>query len=386
MSVGMAKQIVVVGAGIIGCSTAWCLSKHGFSIHLFDEHPSPFKGISSAGFGSLTPFSDPFYKGEARKFAAHAVDLYRSGWLSELSEKASSGVTFKDLGLLQLCQTTQTIAHAEDIAKSLAAGGHEARMLSVEETRKLEPHLTGDFLGALWMNEPWLDSGEYFAALEIAISSSTNIRAYYSQTVTSVTSDKSGLLIHTKSGENICCDGVVICNGLHPEPIQGVPTLHLKWLRGDAIAMHTTNGKPLLKRHVYLHDGFITPREHSEMLLGATYHDEALPSENARRHRDRIALDQFQRIVASNLSILPALSGCEVGKVWRNWRPTSPDNYPILDASSSDPRIVIANGFIGLGLTMAPAVGESITNYFSDVGRSAFPTCFALSRKALTET
>jgi glycine oxidase len=148
--------------------------------------------------------------------------------------------------------------------------------------------------------------------------------------------------------------------------------------------MHTTNGKPLLQRHVYLHDGFITPRANSEMLLGATYHEEELPSENSRRHRDRIALQQFEKIIASNLTILPALAKCEVSKVWRNWRPAPPDNYPILGVFPDERRIVLANGFIGLGLTLAPAVAKAVSEHFSASNAEAFPNCFAPDRPKLT--
>jgi glycine oxidase len=378
-----AKKIAVVGAGVIGCSIAWSLSKQGFKVVLFDEHPTAFKGISSAGFGSLTPFSDPFYRGEARDFAAKSVEIYRDGWLTELAQISGQEITFNDTGLLQLCQTTKDIAHAEDIVKGLEATDYPARMLSVEETRKLEPHLTGDFLGSLWINEPWLDRSQYFTALGRAISNCGGIQTRYSSVVKSVHPDKNDLVVRTKDEETIKCQGVVVCNGLHPDTINGIPPLRLKWIRGDAIAMHTTDGRPLLQRHIYLHDGFITPRTHSEMLLGATYHEEDLPEENARNHRDRIALEQFQKIIASNLAILPALAKCEVGNVWRNWRSAPPDNYPILGTIPNDSRVVLANGFIGLGLTLAPAVAKTVAEYFSASRVEVFPSCFAPNRPKL---
>jgi glycine oxidase len=378
------EKIVVVGAGIIGCSIAWSLSKQGFRVILIDEHPEPFKGISSAGFGSLTPFSDPFYKGEARDFAAKAVEIYRDGWLADLSKISGQPITFTDKGLLQLCRDTKDIANAEEIVRGLEAKVDSARMLSVEETRKLEPHLTGDFLASLWINEPWLDRSEYFSALGFVISNCGQIQTKYCCVVKAISSDNNKVTVLTKSGEEIECQGVVVCNGLHPEAISGIPPLRMKWIRGDAVAMHTTNGKPLLQRHIYLHDGFITPRTNSEMLLGATYHEEELPSENARQHRDRIALEQFQKIIACNLTILPALAKCEVGKVWRNWRPAPPDNFPILGNIPENSRIVLANGFIGLGLTLAPAVAKAVTKHFSASNEEAFPCCFAPDRLKLT--
>jgi glycine oxidase len=378
-------HIAIIGAGIVGCSIAWALSKRGFRISLFDEHSEPLKGISSAGFGSLTPFSDPYYRGEARNFAAKSVEIYRNDWLADLSSISGQAITFHDHGLLQLCRDTKDIAQAEDVVRELKDTKHPARMLDVSETRALEPHLTGDFLASLWLNEPWLDRDEYFAALSKVISIANSVDKYYSCTVRAISTGDHNLTVSCSASHSIHCDGVVVCNGLHPDHIEGIPTIPLKWIRGDAIAMHTTNGRSLLKRHVYLHEGFITPRAHSEMLLGATYHVEALPSENSRKHRDRIALEQFQNLIASNLTILPALAKCEVGKVWRNWRPAPADDYPILGALPDNKRIIIANGFIGLGLTLAPAVADTVADYFSTANAMAFPRCFATDRPKLRQ-
>ncbi len=381
---GNGQQIAVIGAGVIGCSIAWSLCKRASNVVLFDEYDKPFRGISSAGFGSLTPFSDPFYRGEAREFAAKAVGIYRQSWLHELTKASGQPITFCDRGLIQLCQDTKDIAHAKDIMTGLAVFQHEARILTAAETREMEPNLTGDFLASLWMNEPWLDRDQYYTALGCAIANSKYIQTYYGCAIRQISADRNhDLVLHAQDGRKFKCSAAVVCNGLHTNPIDGVPRLPLRWIRGDAIAMYSTDGCPLLQRHVYFHDGFITPRAHSEMLLGATYHEEYLPPENSRLHRDRIALEQFEKLIAANLAILPSLAKCEIGKVWRNWRPAAPDNYPILGAFPDEKRIVIANGFIGLGLTLAPAVAEAVARYFVDAMMGAFPNCFAPCRKTL---
>ena len=263
--------IAVVGAGIIGCSAAWALAKSGFSVLLLDERAGSLQGISSAGFGSLTPFSDPFYRGEARDSAARAVSLYRDSWLKEICEISQCCVPLKDFGLLQLCLDHADISNAERLASELTASGYEARMLNVTETRELEPALSSSFRGSLWMNEPWIDREQYYNALSVGLSRKSGVQQHYNASVVEIRTSSSVLTLLTKDGRSFDCSGAVICNGLTDQNISGLPRLPLKWVRGDAVTLHTTNGEPLLRRHIYCHQGFITPREHSEMLLGRVH-------------------------------------------------------------------------------------------------------------------
>lgn len=351
---------------------------------LVEERPNILQGISAAGFGSLTPFSDPFYRGQARDFASRAVDLYRNTWLQNICAASGQSVTFSDLGLLQLCLNQNDVTNATALAQELAAAGYNARMLDSNETRLLEPALTGAFNASLWMNEPWLDRQQYYSAVAAALNGQSHVEQRFSDAVIEVLASPSALTVVTRAGSRIECGGAVICNALSTSTIAGVPKFPLKWVRGDAVALHTTSSQPLLQRHVYCHEGFITPRQHSELLLGATYESEDLPSAHAREHRDRITLLDFERIIAANKVILPQIQSLEVAQVWRNWRPKPPDNNPILGAISSEPRLLVANGFIGLGLTLSPAVGDGIARYFSQADLAPFPQCFSPNRMVLS--
>jgi glycine/D-amino acid oxidase-like deaminating enzyme len=144
--------------------------------------------------------------------------------------------------------------------------------------------------------------------------------------------------------------------------------------------VNTLDDKPLLSRHVYMGNGFITPRRNGYMLLGATYEEEdGPPSEYARLNRDRISVAQFEWLLKHNQSILPALFTCDVLKSWRGWRPTPADKTPILGIVPNRPRIVVATGYIGLGITMAPATAQTIADYCLE-GKNSFPLSFSPAR------
>ena len=377
------SDVAIIGAGIIGCSIGWELLNRGIKVVLIDTHSSPFQGISSAGFGSLTPYSDPFFKGEAQKFASMSVDLYRSEWISRISKEANIEIPVCDDGLIELFSSKKLFnkwkIHAQKL--NLYRDGI-ARILSVEETRELEPNLTGKYIGALWLDEPWIDKTIYFEALEKILRKSLLDSLICNTEVASISESHKTLIITTKNNTTFTSKYVVVCTGLTASAIEGLPPIPiLKWIRGDAIGVHTKDDKPLLNRHIYMNAGFITPRKNGFMLLGATYEEEdGLPFEHCRSHRNRISLSNFQSLIKFNTRIIPSLKDCEISHVWRGWRPTPLDKMPVLGTVAGYPNIIMANGFIGLGITMAPAVAKSIGDYLIDNKKDSFPRMFDPNR------
>jgi glycine oxidase len=332
-------------------------------------------GVSRAGFGSLTPFSDPYFDGEARDHAARAVDLYRSTWIPRLAADSGIAVTFQDDGLLELCGSDADLVAAHKHADNLKAAGYQAEMLTVDETRRREPALLGSFAGALFLNEPWIDVDQFFNALQLSLRRSDRIDFRCHTAVSQVVSDGTRLQVQTQKHGNVAADRVVLCTGLHAVPLECGYRPPLKWIRGDALSVRTPDDKPLLKRHIYMKPGFITPRSDGRMLLGATYEEDDDPPPYSRENLECVEYRQVGALLECNRRILPGLAACYVDGMWHNWRPTPPDDMPILGLISEQPGVVIATGFIGLGITMAPSTAECVADYVLD-GKTTFPRLF----------
>jgi D-amino-acid dehydrogenase len=48
-------RIVVIGAGLIGVTTAWYLAEQGHAVTVLDRNPAPAEGASFANGGLVTP-------------------------------------------------------------------------------------------------------------------------------------------------------------------------------------------------------------------------------------------------------------------------------------------------------------------------------------------
>ena len=369
-------RVAVLGGGVAGCSIAFRLAQEGIRVSLLEKRPVLLAGSSRAAFGSLTPFSDPFFEGQARDFASNSVDLYRNKWLKKVEAASGLSVCIGNKGLFDLLDTAAEIRNAERLCVDLTESGYPAHMMSRDEVLELEPTLTGSYRAGLWLDEPWIDHEEYFEALLRCLARMEEITVQTSVIARSVTEHTNGVRVCLSDGQTISADFAVICTGPTADPVDGVDQPNLSWIRGDALAVRTGNNRPILERHVYKKDAFITPRGDGRMFLGASYADETEAASILERvNTHRISAGAALNLLRVNAELLPQLLQCDLVRSWRGWRVRAASGFPVL-GPTGDGRVIIATGFIGLGVTMAPATAEAVLELVSLGDASLIPDDF----------
>src|ERR1700675_545776 len=74
-TVASASDIVVVGAGIVGCAIAYELARRGASVEIIDDRPAGM-GATQASAGVLAPFIEARDGGPLLDLTARSLDLY----------------------------------------------------------------------------------------------------------------------------------------------------------------------------------------------------------------------------------------------------------------------------------------------------------------------
>lgn len=69
-------QVIVLGAGVVGITTAWYLRKAGYDVTVYDKHSGPGEETSFANAGQISP-------GYASPWAAPGIPLKALKWLFE---------------------------------------------------------------------------------------------------------------------------------------------------------------------------------------------------------------------------------------------------------------------------------------------------------------
>ena len=364
----------IVGCGIIGSTIALSLALRGKKILVVEHEAVPLRGSTLAGFGALTPYSDPYYVGDTALFAAKSLEIYQKFWLSELFKLTGRNVPLSSAGLLQLFSKKEKMEREIQRYESDCIPGYRPQILNKASLQNIEPAINKVFEGALRHPEPWIDLDLYVGALEVALAASSGIDLCTNCTVRDIDRLDSGTLdLSLTSDRKFRCEFLVVCTGLNVLERQNLKTFPMEWVRGDGIALRSPNNIPLFKNNIYASPGFIAPRATGEMLLGSTYVKEGVkPSGSPIPDRETISFESLEKISSACQLISADLKDCSVERVWRGWRPCSADERPIFGPDPKNPNIVYALGFLGLGITLSVAVGDSVAEYVTS-GRADFP-------------
>ena len=356
----------IVGCGIIGSTIALSIANNENRVLAVEHGALPLRGSSLAGFGALTPYSDPFFIGETALFAAKSLELYKSSWLPELFSITNRSVPLSDSGLLQIVSTKEKLDAEIQRYEEDCIPGYRPSIINKASLEHTEPAITQDCAGALFHPEPWIDLGLYMGALEVAVSRSSFIELQLNSTVRDLEISNQGVIGTTSDGSHFSSDYLIVCTGLNGFERPNLRSFAMRWVRGDGIAVRSPNNSPLFTHNIYSGSGFISPRGTGEMLLGSTYVDEGVkPEGTPMPDRDTISFESLERITSACANISNSLKDCSIERIWRGWRPASEDDYPIFGPDPVHSNVVYAQGFLGLGITLSVAVGNSVSAYVS---------------------
>lgn len=130
-----AVEILIVGGGIAGASTAWHLAERGHQVVLLErgEIASEASGVNAGSITSLGWGHDPDLQshltaGSAEIFKRLALDL-------------GHDVEFRVSGALSAIHTDEQYVWARDRAHRLREQGYVAELITAREARATEPHV-----------------------------------------------------------------------------------------------------------------------------------------------------------------------------------------------------------------------------------------------------
>lgn len=134
-------DVVVIGAGIVGCSTAYYLSKRGAKVALIEKGEVAGEQ-SSRAWG--------WVRQQGRNPREIPLSIFSKGLWSELSSEINADVEWIEDGSLKLAYTEEEMAHFESWAKEARDLGLDTRVISASEVKELVPALEGPFLGGVY--------------------------------------------------------------------------------------------------------------------------------------------------------------------------------------------------------------------------------------------
>lgn len=330
-------DVVVIGDGIIGLSTALELARRGASCRVLGAPNAGIASLAAAGLlapsiGHLSPDVEPFYHAS---LAAYPEFLQR---LHTVDSELSLVV-----GLIDASNGT-SLEGTSGLAKSAA------RPLSAPEVASIEPALAAPMGAVYYEREAAIDNVRLHAALRAAAQREPTIALDPNDRVACVVLGGSRAAAVTRAANAYEADRLLLAAGAWAPAIAGLPRpLPVEPLKGQMLAV----GESPLRHSAMSASVYLVPRG-AEALVGATVERAGFDVAT-----DQTSLDALRRAA---VALCPALAAAPVTRVWAGIRPATPDLRPILGADPDEPRLVYACGHSKNGILLAPATADALAS------------------------
>jgi len=339
-------RVLVVGAGIVGRSIAYYLSRAGARPLLIEAREGP-SDASRASLGVLTHFSggQSVYGLFIRD--SHAV---HGPLADELFEETGIDVGWRSLGGLDLVVDREDEAFVEAQWDQGRVRGVPVERLSGADVRRIEPSLANEVRWGLYFPEDQRVSPMKLgqALLEGALAHGAQIE-YGERLLCIAESGEGGVVVETSKGRR-SADHVVLASGAWTAPLAASvdAQVPVRPVRGE----HGCFGGAEL-RHVLRHGGHqIIPSARGTM-VGATAEEAGFSTEITQ------AGQRALRAVQTRLLAAPG----PLRSQWAGLRAKPKAGRPMIGPLNEHPRVFIATGHYKNGVLMGPLTGQVITRW-----------------------
>jgi 4-methylaminobutanoate oxidase (formaldehyde-forming) len=357
-------QVVVIGGGIIGCSTAY---------HLARDHKADVLLLEQGRITSGSTWHAAGLVGQLRSSASitrvlkYSVDLYKG-----LAAETGLDTGWKMTGCLRLATTPDRWTEYRRLATTARSFGMEMHLISPDEVKRMWPLMdTSDLIGA-----SWLPTDGQASPSDITQSLARGARMHGARiaegvTVTGFVMD-GRRITHVETTEGrIACDKVVNCGGmwarqigamagvavpLHPVKHQYIITERIDGLSPDAPTLRDPDRRTYFKEEV----GGLVMGGYEPDPQGWVTGD--IPANWEFRLFDD-DFDHFAQHLEQAIARVPALERTGVKQMINGAESFTPDGNFILGPAPECANMFVGAGFNAFGIASGGGAGWVLADW-----------------------
>ncbi|MBP0465558.1 FAD-dependent oxidoreductase [Roseomonas sp. PWR1] len=374
-----ACEVLVIGGGVLGLSTALYLAREGVDV-LVADRSEPGLAASTANAGSLHVQLLPYDFGDKAEalgtagpaaatlpLGPRSIDLWK-----EIARDAGEACGIRTEGGLMLAETEAEFEWLRGKTAVERGAGIETHVLGANELRDVAPYLAPRFMGAAFCPaEGQIDPLRGTAAL-LALARRAGARVAGGVAITGISREGAGFAVATE-GATIRAGRVVVAAGPWSGQIAALAGVRLPvgGLVQQVIATEATG--PLIP-HLVAHAGrhlSLKQGPHGHLLIGGAWPGTHDPATGATRNR-RTSIEGNLWVAGH---VVPAVAGLSVLRAWTGMN-VHIDRAPILGEAPGCPGLFAA--VTSSGYTLGPVCGRMTAD--AVLGRERMPADFAIAR------
>lgn len=349
------KKVIVIGAGILGASTAYKLAKLGTEVIIVDRKD---KGqATDAAAGIICPWLSQ-RRNQAWYRLAKGGARYYPLLIEELLNEGETETGYAQVGAISIHKDAEKIDKMEDRARQRKPDAPE-----IGEITRLDENLTR-------RNFPLLAEG--YHSVHISGAARVDGRALREALIRSARRN-GAVLIHgeaalqthanrvigvTVGEKSLSADEIIVCAGAWANQLFSPLGIDFKVRYQKAQIMHLqvpgkedTGQWPVVMPPT---DQYLLAFDGQKIVIGATHENDV------EGYDTRITAGGMQEILNKGLELAPGLDNGTFQEVRVGFRPFTPGFLPVIGRVPGWNGLITANGLGASGLTMGPFIGTQL--------------------------
>jgi glycine oxidase len=360
-------DVIIIGAGVIGCACAFELAAAGARVTVFDLRRIG-QGASQASAGVLAPYIEGHEPGPLRTLGRRSLDLFDE-FVARVTVASGHIIQYTRGGTLEIALEPDHADNLQRSGEALHQEGVAAHWVDAHDLRDVEPLVATGALGGLLIDtHGFVGVPDFTDALAAAATRAGARFALDTRVVSLAPTADDRVVIVTGNGPSVA-DRVIIAAGSWAGQIRidGVGTpVAVKPVRGQLLHLAWPTTQPL--RHVlWGTDCYIVPWMNGRVLVGATVEDAGFD--------ERATAAGVRDLLEAGCALVPHLWQASFEEVRVGLRPASPDGLPIVGHSAVVPGLIYATGHFRNGVLLSPLTAALVKRLvLGDQGDPALET------------
>jgi glycine oxidase len=358
-------DVLVVGAGVMGCGTAYWLSKRGLKVTVLEQESIACGAsgmaaamLESVGHGAHLTLNDPLAELAQASFHLHH-ELATS-----LPEESGVDTGFRENPVLHPAFSGREVAELKPRALALAARNPAIQWLEGEDLWAVEPRLNREALGALQSPQAQVIAYRFVLALATA-AERLGMSMLTREVVGLEQRDGKVAGVRLRNGEGMLSDTVVLAMGAWSQQVSDWVGWHIPIypVRGQLLELRVP--QPQLHASISYNGMYLVHKADGTTLAGATEeHDSGFANHPTPQGR--------QQILQAALHMAPSLGDAEVVDQVAGLRPCAPDGLPLIGPVPGWQGLYMVAGHFRSGMLLS-AISTKLIADLIEHGQSPLP-------------
>jgi glycine oxidase len=338
-------DVIVVGAGIIGCAVARELSRRGVRIVILEAR-TVGAGATQASAGVLAPYIEAPGEGPLQAMAVRSLAMYDE-FIAGVSRDVGTPIEYRRCGTLEVATDPAAAARLLALGEWVRSMGVDAEWVPAVDVAHLEPALVETEGALLVPSHGYVRAAQLTAAL-LAAACRHGAVFHSERRVENIAFDGDEVMV-TAGDTSYRAGTLVIAAGSWSGPLGATA---VKPVRGQLLQLRWA-GPPIM-RVLWSDSCYIVPWVDGTLLVGATVEDVGFD--------DRVTASGVQALLAAASALLPGVRDATFVEARVGLRPATPSGLPIIARSAEHPSIVYATGHYRNGILLAPLTAHLVAD------------------------